>query len=108
RPRAPPRSARARPPRRSASCRGRPAREASSTGPSLELLQKAEVALVVVLDVVDAVPEHGHALEAHAEGEARVLLAVDADVREDLGIDDAAAADLDPASLLADAAAAAV
>src|SRR5690349_6547172 len=75
--------------------------------PSSELLQEAEVALEVVLDVGDAVLEHRHALEAHAEREAGVLLAVVADVAEDLRVDHAGAADLDPAGALADAARAA-
>src|ERR1041384_6312247 len=72
-----------------------------------ELLQEPHVTLVVELDVVDAVAKHRHALEPHAEREAGVLLGVDLHVREDLGIDHAGPADLDPARALAHPAAAA-
>ena len=44
------------------------------------------------------------ALDAHAEGPARVLLGVDVDVLEDLRIDHARAQDLLPARAAADAA----
>src|SRR5262249_45742941 len=57
--------------------------------------------------IVDAVAQHGHAVDAEAEGESRVALAVVADVAEDLGIDHAAAPDLQEAGALAGTAAAA-
>ncbi len=70
-----------------------------------ELLQEAGVVLEVEADVVGLVLEHGHALDAESEGEAGVLLAVDAAVLEHVGIDHAAAEDLDPAGVLAERAA---
>ena len=48
-------------------------------------------------DVVDAVAHHGQAVDAEAEGEARPLLGVDAARREHVGVDHAAAAQLEPA-----------
>ena len=68
-------------------------------------MEEAEVVFEVEADVVGAVFEHGHALDAEAEGEAAVLLAVDAAVVEDVGIDHAAAENLDPAGVLAEVAA---
>ena len=74
-------------------------------GCGAELLEEAEVVFEVEADVVGAVFEHGHAFDAEAEGEAAVLLAVDAAVFEDVGVDHAAAEDLDPAGVLAEVAA---
>src|SRR5690242_13110687 len=73
--------------------------------PSSELPCEAHVPVEEVGDVVDAVLEHRHAVDAPAEGEAGVLLAVVLHVAEDFRIDHAGAADLDPAGLLARAAA---
>src|SRR3954466_14138356 len=65
-----------------------------------------EEAVVVVeerLDGLDVVPEHRHALDPEAEREARVLPGVDADRPEDVRVDHAAPAELDPSRLRADA-----
>src|SRR6185503_21264096 len=56
----------------------------------------------------DVVAEHRHALDADAEGEAGVALGIDAGVLEDDGMDHAAAEDLDPSRVLAEAAASAL
>ena len=59
--------------------------------------------------MVDAVLQHRDPLEAHAEGEARPLLGVVAlDEAEHVRVDHAGAEDLDPARVLAGAAARAV
>src|SRR5262252_6486754 len=89
-------------PRRPEARRARPTRP---TRPSRELPQEADIVLVEQFHVGDAVAEHGHALDAEAEGEASVLLAVVAHVGEDARVDHAAAAQLDPAGALAQAAA---
>ena len=47
-------------------------------------------------DVVDAVAHQRQAVDAEAEGEARPLLGVEADRREDVGVHHAAAAELQP------------
>ena len=70
-----------------------------------ELLEEAQVVLVEQADVVDAVLQHRDALDAHAEREAGDLLRVVADRFEDRRMHHAAAEDLEPAGLLADAAA---
>ena len=72
-----------------------------------ELLEEAQVVLVEQPDVVDAVLQHRDALDAHAEREAGDLLRVVADRFEHGRMHHAAAEDLEPAGLLADAAAAA-
>src|SRR5690554_6788687 len=69
----------------------------------LKLGQKAQVIIEKHADIIDAELEHGDALHAHAEGEAAVFLRVDAHRLEDVGIDHAAAEDLKPAGLAADA-----
>ncbi len=82
-----------------------------------ELFEEAHVSGVELADVGDAVQHHGDTLDAHAEGEAgdlfRVvgivggveLAALLGDGGEDRGIDHAAAEQLDPAGVLALAAA---
>ena len=67
----------------------------------LELLEEADVVGDEVADVVDVVADHGAAVDAEAEGEARPLLGVDADGLEHVGVDHPAAAQLDPARLRA-------
>ena len=74
-------------------------------GGGLELAEETDVVLEVEADVVGGVFEHGHALNAEAEGEAAVFFAVDAAVVEHIGIDHAAAENLDPAGVLAEVAA---
>src|SRR5579859_170450 len=75
---------------------------------SCELLQEAHVTLVEQLDVVNFIHTHGNALHAHAEGEAADLgrvVAVALYEFEDVRVNHAAAQQLDPPTLLADAAA---
>ena len=55
-------------------------------------------------DVLDAVPEHGHALGAHAEGKAGELERIVTSVAQHSRMDHAAAEDLQPAGALADGA----
>ncbi len=61
-----------------------------------ELAEEAEVVFVEPADVGDVVLSHGESFDAEAEGPAGVLFAVDADGVEDVGIDHAAAAHLNP------------
>ena len=70
-----------------------------------KLLQETKIVFVEQPDVIDAVLQHGDALDAHAEREAGVALGVVADGFEDRGVHHAAAADLEPARPLADRAA---
>jgi hypothetical protein len=75
-----------------------------------ELLQKSHIPGVELADVSDTVLHHGNPLHAHAEGEAADFFRVIAGLvpsreSEDRGIDHAAAQQLDPAGLLALAAA---
>src|SRR5262245_59139456 len=79
---------------------------------SPELLQEAEVVLVEEADVVDAVADHGHAVDAEAERESGHLLRVVDHVSElpvhrlvDRGVHDPRPHDLEPSRLLAHAAA---
>src|SRR5262245_5051147 len=72
-----------------------------------KLRQEPVVVLVKQPDVVDAVLEHGDALDAEPEREPGVALGVVADVLEDRRVDHPGAPDLDPAAALAGAAAAA-
>src|SRR5256885_6367711 len=73
----------------------------------LKLSEDAEVVFPECAQVREAVPEHGDALDAEAEREALPLRRVEADVAKDVRVDPAGAAHLDPARVLADAAAAA-
>lgn len=67
-----------------------------------ELREETGVVLEEQTDVGDAVAEHRHPLDAQTKSEPRVALRVDAAVPEDLGVNHAAAEDLDPAGVLAD------
>src|SRR5699024_151833 len=71
----------------------------------LELLQEPQVVLKHQADVVDAVFQHGDALDADAEGKAGIDLRVDAAVCQHVMMHDAAAEDFDPAGVLAQRAA---
>eukprot|EP01037_Dinobryon_pediforme_P006661 gene6661-6731_t len=66
------------------------------------MAEPAHVAFVKWAQVGDAVFEHRDALDAHAEGEALPLARVDAAVGENLGLDHAAAEDLEPVGAAAD------
>ena len=70
--------------------------------------QEADVVVVEQAHVRNAPGEHGRTLDAHAEREARVALRVDAAVAQHVGVDHAAAQQLEPSAVLADAAAGAV
>ena len=72
---------------------------------SFELLQEADVVLEIEADVVGAVFEHGHALNAESESEPAVFGAVDAAVFEDVGIHHAAAKNFHPPGVFAKVAA---
>src|SRR5690348_3198342 len=76
-------------------------RGATSSGPSSELPQEAEVAGPQVADVRQLVAQDRHPLQPPAEREARHLLRVVADEAEDVRVDHPGAADLDPAGVLA-------
>ena len=65
------------------------------------MLDEAGIVFEVKTDVVGLVFEHGHALDAETEGEAGVLVAVDAAVFQHVGVHHAAAEDLHPAGMLA-------
>ena len=67
----------------------------------MELLEELQVVLEHQADVVDAVLQHGDALDADAEGEAGVLVRVDVAVLQNLAVDDAATQNFDPAGVLA-------
>src|SRR5208283_5014436 len=70
-----------------------------------ELRQKTDVVIVEMFDIVDAVLDHGDPLDPHAEGKPGDLLGIVPHVPEDLGVDLPGPEDLEPACLLADAAA---
>src|SRR5690242_7036493 len=73
-----------------------------------KLLQEPYIPLEQQLNVVNAVAQHGHPVGAHAEGEAADLgrvVTVLAHELEHVGVHHAAAQQLDPAALLAGAAA---
>src|SRR5262245_2784806 len=67
----------------------------------LELTQHAQVVLPERAQVGEAVTEHRDALDAEPEREPGPHLRVVADVAEDVGVDDARPAHLDPAGVLA-------
>src|ERR1019366_1910809 len=76
-----------------------------------ELFEEADVVVEVQAQVGDAVAQHGDPLDAHPEGEAGELfrvVAVLADVLEDVRVDHPGAEDLEPAGPLAQRAARAV
>ena len=64
--------------------------------------QPAQVGGEHVAQIGDAVFQHGDAVEAHAEGEALVLVGIEAAVADDVGVHHAAAQDLQPLARLAD------
>ena len=66
-----------------------------------ELAEEAQVPGHQVTDVGDAVLHHGQTVDAHAKGKAAVALGVDVPGFQDPGVDHAAAAQFDPAGLLA-------
>src|SRR3990172_4779731 len=70
-----------------------------------ELGQEAQVVGVEEADVLDAVAEHGDALDPHAKGKTGVALRIVTDGLQYLRVDHAGAEDLDPAGAGAGAAA---
>src|SRR5260370_5818817 len=71
-----------------------------------KLLQETHVVLEERAQVVDAVAEHGEAVDAHAEGVTGELLRVVAHAGEHVGVHHAGAQHFQPAGVLADLAAA--
>ena len=67
----------------------------------MELLEELQIVLEHQADVVDAILEHGDALDADAESETGILVRVDVAVLQHLAVDDTAAENLDPAGVLA-------
>src|SRR6516162_6114352 len=74
-------------------------------GRSRELAQKAQVVGLEEPHVVHAVAQHGDALDAQAEGEAAINRRVVADAAQHTRVHHPGAAHLQPARILADAAA---
>src|SRR5262245_52722489 len=74
----------------------------------LELPQKAQVVLEEEPQIVDAIAQHGDAIDAHAPREAGVSLGIHTGGLQHVRMDHAASRDLEPARLLADAATRAV
>src|SRR5438046_9154285 len=68
---------------------------------SWELLQEAHVVLEKDLNVVDAVTQHGQAVDAHAEGEAADFLGVVIDEAVDGRVHHSRAEEFDPARAFA-------
>src|SRR5579863_10227622 len=75
------------------------------TWPSAELAQEAQVVVVVHADVIDAVAQHAQALHTHAEGPAAVAFRIYTAGFEHVGVYHPATQHLQPAGLLAHAAA---
>src|SRR5690606_17492687 len=71
-----------------------------SRGLFVELAQEAQIAFVELAQVVDAVAQHGQALEAGAEREADVALGVEPEIAHDLRMHLAGAGDLEPAAAI--------
>src|SRR6266550_1473011 len=69
--------------------------ESEETGPS-KLPQKSHVVLIKQPDIVDAISNHGDALDAEAEGPTGPDLRVVPHILEHLGMDHAAAGDFQP------------
>src|SRR5215218_412939 len=69
---------------------------------SSELREQPYVVFVELFDVVDAVQEHRHTIDTHAEREAAHCLRVVADVLEHHGMDHPAAEYLQPATAAID------
>ena len=67
--------------------------------------QEADVVLGIEAKVIDAVFKLTDAFDPHSEGEAGIFAAVDPEVVEHFGMDHAAAEDLNPSGMFADAAA---
>src|ERR1019366_3766161 len=67
--------------------------------------EETDVIVIEEAHVGDTPREHRRAFDAHAEGETRIALGVDATVTEHLRVDHAAAQELEPDAVFADAAA---
>ena len=61
-----------------------------------ELFEEADVILVIIANIVDALENHGDALDAHAKGVTRVDLGIDAHGFEDFRINHAATHNFEP------------
>ena len=75
-------------------------RSSRPTGAGLELVQESNVVLIEQTDIVDLEAAHNHTLQTDAEGVAGVFIRVDAARLKHLGVNHAAAEDLDPALAL--------
>src|SRR3989442_3677401 len=73
-----------------------PSQRVGTTHPLLKLFQKPQIILVEQPDVVDAITDHGDALDAEAEGPAGPDFRIVTDVLEHLRMHHAAAGDLQP------------
>src|SRR5580692_4990511 len=73
-----------------------------------ELFQKLQIVLEEQAQIIDPVTQHGHAVDAHAEGVTLPDLGIDARSVQHIGMNHAAAQNLKPSSVLAYAAAFAV
>src|SRR6185503_17887239 len=80
-----------------ASCPWPNASERPRDGGRSKLAQEAQVVGVEVSEVFDAVAQHRDALDAEARGEAGVAVRVIADAAQDVRVNHAGAADLQPA-----------
>ena len=69
-----------------------------------ELFEEPHVVLVEEADVLDAILEHRHPLDAHSEGEAGDAVGIVSDGFEDRRMHHAAAENFEPPGLLADGA----
>ena len=67
----------------------------------LKLLQEIQIIIKKQAQIVDAVAQHGKAVEADAEGEAGVAFGVDVHILQDIGVYHAAAADFQPFAVVA-------
>src|SRR5690606_12166317 len=84
----------------------RSARKPAASWPaSAELLQEPQIVLEEQAQVIHAITQHRQPVDAHAEGIGGVALAVDAARSQHIRMHHAAAEHLDPAGLLAQAAA---
>ena len=71
----------------------------------LKLGQRFEISAIEVADVLHAVTHHGKTRQSQTEGEAGVLFGVNTAVAQNVGVDHAAGAKLQPAGVLAGGAA---
>lgn len=71
----------------------------------MELAQESKIILIKTANVVDPVLDHSQALDTHSKCPTAIDIWVIADIAKNIWVNHARAEDLDPASLLANAAA---